>query len=63
MAFNIGRLFAIAAMIVSFLGTGWAADTEVDPGTVSDGLIVLKNSLRPGLRPDSLSPGDRRFGR
>jgi hypothetical protein len=25
--------------------------------------IVLKNSLRPGLCPDSLSPGDRRFGR
>jgi hypothetical protein len=27
------------------------------------GSIVLKNSLRLGLRPDSLSPGDRRFGR
>jgi hypothetical protein len=29
----------------------------------SYGGIVLKNSLRLGLRPDSLSPGDRRFGR
>ena len=43
MAFNIGRLFAIATMmmIMSFVGIGWAAETEVDPGSVSDGLKAI----------------------
>jgi TRAP transporter TAXI family solute receptor len=38
---NIGRFFAMATMIASFVGIGWAAETEVDPGTVSDGLKAI----------------------
>ena len=38
---KLGRLLAIAAMIMGFVGIGWAAETEVDPGTVSDGLKAI----------------------
>ena len=33
--------FRVAAMLMSFVGIGWAAETEVDPGTVSDGLKAI----------------------
>ena len=40
---KIGRLLAIAtmAMGMGFIGIGWAAETEVDPSTVSDGLKAI----------------------
>jgi TRAP transporter TAXI family solute receptor len=41
MGWNNGRLFAIAVILVSFVGVGWAAETEVDPGTVSEGLKAI----------------------
>ena len=41
----------------------WNLGAELDQraGSVGIRMIVLKNSLRPGLRPDLLSPGDRRL--
>jgi len=41
MARNIGRIFAIAMALALVGGVGWAAETEVDPGTVSDGLKAI----------------------
>src|SRR5271169_4804077 len=41
MGWNCGRLFAIVVMLLSFAGVGWAAETEVDPGTVSEGLKAI----------------------
>jgi TRAP transporter TAXI family solute receptor len=38
---KLGRLLAVAAMITGFVGIGWAAETEVDPSTVSDGLKAI----------------------
>jgi TRAP transporter TAXI family solute receptor len=38
---KLGRLLAVAAMIMGFVGIGWAAETEVDPSTVSDGLKAI----------------------
>ena len=38
---KLGRLLAAAVMIIGFVGIGWAAETEVDPSTVSDGLKVI----------------------
>ena len=36
-----GRLLAVTVMIMGFVGIGWAAETEVDPSTVSDGLKAI----------------------
>jgi TRAP transporter TAXI family solute receptor len=38
---KLGRLLAVAAMIMGFVEIGWAAETEVDPSTVSDGLKAI----------------------
>jgi TRAP transporter TAXI family solute receptor len=38
---KLGRLLAVAAMIMGFVEIGWAAETEVDPITVSDGLKAI----------------------
>jgi TRAP transporter TAXI family solute receptor len=38
---KLGRLLAVAAMLIGFVGIGWAAETEVDPSTVSDGLKAI----------------------
>ena len=38
---KLGRLLAAAVMVIGFVGIGWAAETEVDPSTVSDGLKVI----------------------
>jgi TRAP transporter TAXI family solute receptor len=38
---KLGRLLAVTAMIMGFVGIGWAAETEVDPSTVSDGLKAI----------------------
>ncbi len=37
----VGRFLAVAAMVMGFAGPAWAAETEVDPGSVSDGLKAI----------------------
>ena len=41
MGWNVSRIFAVAVMLISFVGVGWAAETEVDPGSVSEGLKAI----------------------
>jgi TRAP transporter TAXI family solute receptor len=41
MTCKLWRLLAAAAMVMGFVGIGWAAETEVDPSTVSDGLKAI----------------------
>jgi TRAP transporter TAXI family solute receptor len=41
MGWNVSRLFAVAVMLISFVGVGWTAETEVDPGSVSEGLKAI----------------------
>ena len=41
MVSKLGRFLAIAALLMGFVGIGWAAETEVDPSTVSDGLKAI----------------------
>jgi hypothetical protein len=52
---KLGRLLAVTAVIMGFVGIGRAAETEVDPSTVSDGRIVLKNPT--GGRPEWFAGG------
>ncbi len=41
MGWNVSRIFAVAVMLISLVGVGWAAETEVDPGSVSEGLKAI----------------------
>jgi TRAP-type uncharacterized transport system substrate-binding protein len=41
MGWNVSRIFAVAVMLISLAGAGWAAETEVDPGSVSEGLKAI----------------------
>jgi TRAP transporter TAXI family solute receptor len=38
---NVGRALALAVVSVCFVAVAWAAETEIDPGTVSEGLKAI----------------------
>ena len=53
---KLGRLLAIAAMIMGFVGIGWAAETEVDPSSSqrrAQSDLSLRQRDREILRPVS----------